>query len=54
MEAENGYSSKHKGEIQQSKSCFKGEKIGELKAGVVKDKPLIHTAEEHKDEPILS
>ena len=26
-------------------------KIGELKTSVVKDKPLIHTAEENKDEP---
>ena len=29
----------------------RAKKIGELKTGVVKDKPLIHTAEEHKDEP---
>ena len=26
-------------------------KIGELKTSAVKDKPLIHTAEKHKDEP---
>ena len=31
---------------------FQGrKKIGELKISVVKDKPLIHTAEENKDEP---
>ena len=40
-----------KGTIQQNRSGFKGEKIGELKNSVVKGKPLIHTVEENKDEP---
>ena len=29
----------------------RAKKIGELKSSVVKDTPLIHTAEENKDEP---
>ena len=30
---------------------MRAKKIGELKTSVVKDKPLIHTVEENKDEP---
>ena len=40
-----------KGRFSKSGLVSRAKKIGELKTNVVKDKPLIHTAEENKDEP---
>ena len=51
IEAENGYSRSKKGRFSKAGVVSRGNKIGELKTGAVKDKPLIHTAEENKNEP---
>ena len=40
-----------KGRFSKSGVVLRAEKVGELKASVVKDKPLINTVEENKDEP---
>ena len=40
-----------KGRFSRAGVVSRAKKIGELKTSVVKDKPLIHTAEENKDEP---
>ena len=40
-----------KGRLSKAGVVSRAKKIGELKTGVVKDKSLIHTAEENKDEP---
>ena len=40
-----------KGSFSKAGVVSRAIKIGELKTSVVKDKPLIHTAEENKDEP---
>ena len=40
-----------KGRFSKTGVVPRAKKIGELKTSVVKDKPLIHTVEENKDEP---
>ena len=40
-----------KGRFSKTAVVLRAKKIGELNTSVVKDKPLIHTAEEKKDEP---
>ena len=40
-----------KGRFSKTGVVLRVKKIGELKTSVVKDKPLIHTVEENKDEP---
>ena len=40
-----------KGRFSKTGAVLRVKKIGELKTSVVKDKPLIHTVEENKDEP---
>ena len=40
-----------KGRFSKAGVVSRAKKIGELKTSVVKGKPLIHTAEENKDEP---
>ena len=40
-----------KGRFSKTGVVSRARKIGELKTSVVKNKPLIHTVEENKDEP---
>ena len=40
-----------KGRFSKTGVVSRAKKIGERKTNVAKDKPLIHTAEENKDEP---
>ena len=40
-----------KGRISKTGVVLRAKKIGELKTSVVKDKPIVHTVEENKEEP---
>ena len=40
-----------KGRFSKTGVVLRAKKIGELKTSVVKDKPIIHTVEENKEEP---